>query len=240
MFVKENSNRKKNYAITDSTGAGTFAITDTKLVPVVTLSTLDNTKLLEQLKLGFKRTINWDKYDSELKNYELQNRYLNRLIDPSFQGVNRLSVLLFENQVGSTEHKEYYLPKAEIKEYNVTIDGRNLFDQPVKNDIRTYESIRKIASGQGDDNASGGCLLDYPYFKENYKLFTIDLIKQHALDADSKAIQQINFTESLELAGGATIFFIIEEVKISLFFRFFPRNCKSIVNGFYIFCLVSV
>ena len=84
--------------ITSSTGAGKFQITETKLyVPVVTLSTQDNAKLLQQLKSGFKRTINWNKYESSIKTFA-QNRYLNYLINPSFQGVNRLFVLSFENE----------------------------------------------------------------------------------------------------------------------------------------------
>ena len=85
----------KDCVITNSTGAGKFAITDTKLyVPVVTLSTQDNAKLLQQLKSGFKRTINWNKYQSDPKTYA-QNRYLNHLVDPSFQRVNRLFVIIF-------------------------------------------------------------------------------------------------------------------------------------------------
>ena len=84
--------------INNSTGAGRFVITDTKLyVPVVTLSTQDNTKLPQQLKSGFKRKINWNKYQLDPKTYG-QNRHLNHLVDPSFQGVNRLFVLSFENE----------------------------------------------------------------------------------------------------------------------------------------------
>ena len=78
--------------------------------------------------------------------------------------MNRLFVLPFENENDRTLHSEYYLPKAEIKEYNVKINGKNFFDQPIKNDATTYENIRIIATGQGDDYATG-CLLDYPYFK---------------------------------------------------------------------------
>ena len=86
--------------IINSTGKGKFKITETKLyVPVVTLSTQDKAKLLQQLKSGFKRTINWNKYESNIKTYA-QNRYLNHLINPSFQGVNRLFVLSFENENG--------------------------------------------------------------------------------------------------------------------------------------------
>ena len=106
----------RDCVITNSTGAGKFAITETKLyVPVVTLSTQDNAKLLQQLKSGFKRTINWNKYESSIKTFA-QNRYLNYLINPSFQGVNRLFVLSFENEDGRTSHSTYYLPKVEIKD----------------------------------------------------------------------------------------------------------------------------
>ena len=88
----------KDSVITNSVGEGELAITETKLyVPVVTLSTKDNEKLLQQLKSGFKKTISWNKYESSIKTF-VQKRYLNYLINPSFQGVNRLFVLSFENE----------------------------------------------------------------------------------------------------------------------------------------------
>ena len=77
------------------------------------------------------------------------------------------------------------------------IDGKSCFDQLVKNDLRTYGNIRNITIGQGDD-CTTVCLLDYPYFKENYKLIAIDLSKQQPLDTDPKAVQQINFTGNLD------------------------------------------
>ena len=119
--------------ITNSNGVGTFEITDTKLyVPVVTLSTQENTKLLQQLKSGFKRVISWNKY---LSKPELlaQNANLNHLVEPSFQGVNRLFVLAFENDDDRTDHEKYYLPTIEIKDYNIVINGENFFYQPIKN-----------------------------------------------------------------------------------------------------------
>ena len=154
----------------------TFTITETNLyVPIVTLSTQDNAKLLPQLKSGFKRTISWNKY---LAKPELlaQNANLNHLIEPSFQGVNRLFVLAFENDAQRTSNKRYYIPNVEIKDYNVMIDGKNFFDQPVKRDKVTYENIRKIAIRQGDDYTTG-CLLDYTYFKKYYKMIAVDLSK---------------------------------------------------------------
>ena len=131
--------------------AARFAITDTKLyVPVVTLSTQENTKFLQQLKSGFKRVINWNKY---LSKPELlaQNPNLYHLVEPSFQGINRLFVLAFENNNHRTSDERYYHPTAEIKDYNIVINGENFFDQPIKNDKITYDNIRKIATGQGDD-----------------------------------------------------------------------------------------
>ena len=86
----------------------------------------------------------------------------------------------------------------EKKDYNIVIDLRNFFDQPVKNDLKTYDSIRKIATDQVDDYTTG-CLLDYPYFKKYYKLIALDLSKQQKLDADPKSIQQINFTGNLRI-----------------------------------------
>ena len=124
--------------ITNFNGAGTFAITYTKLyVPVVTLSAQENTKFLQQLKSGFKRVINWNKY---LSKPELlaQNPYLNYLVEPSFQGVNRLFVLAFENDDDRTDHENSYLPTVEIKDYNIMINGENFFHQPIKNKKTTF------------------------------------------------------------------------------------------------------
>ena len=190
----------------------TFAITDTKLyVRVVNLSTQENTKFLQQLKLGFKRVINWNKY---LSKPELlaQNPNLNHLIEPIFQGVNRLFVLAFENDDDRTSYDEYYLPTVEIKDYNIMINGENFFDQPIKNNKVTYENIRNIATGQGDDYTTG-CLLDYSYFANTYKMIVVDLSKQQALDADPRAIQQINFTANLDRAGNTRVYFNLEEAK---------------------------
>ena len=194
----------------------TFTITETNLyVPVVTLSTQDNAKLLPQLKSGFKRTISWNKY---LAKPELlaQNANLNHLTEPSFQGVNRLFVLEFENDEQRTSNERYYIPNVEIKDYNIMIDEKNFFDQPAKNDKVTYENIRKITIGQGND-CTTGCLLDYTYFKKYYKMTAIDLSKEQVLDGDPKAIQQINFTANLNRAGNTWIYFILEEAKETIF-----------------------
>ena len=190
----------------------TFAITDTKLyVPVVTISTQENAKFFQQLKSGFKRVINWNKY---LSKPELlaQNPNLNHLVEPNFQGVSRLFVLAFENDDDRTSDEQYYLPTVEIKDYNIMMNGENFFDQPIKNNKVTYDNIRKIAIGQGDDNTTG-CLLDYPYFANTYKMIAVDLSRQQALDADPRPIQEINFTANLDRAGNTRVYFILEEAK---------------------------
>ena len=96
------------------------------------------------------------------------------------------------------------------------IDGRNFFDQPINSMNKTYENIRKIATGKGDDYTTG-CLLDYIYFKNYYKMIAVDLSKQQALDADPKAIQQINFTANLDTADNTRLYFICEEAKKTVF-----------------------
>ena len=92
------------------------------------------------------------------------------------------------------------------------INGENFFDQPIKNNKVTYENIRKIATGHGDDYTTG-CLLDYSYFNDTYKMIAVDLSKQQPLDADPSAIQQINFTANLDRAGNTRAYFILEEAK---------------------------
>ena len=92
------------------------------------------------------------------------------------------------------------------------IDGKNDFDLPINSITKTYENIRKIIIGQGDDYTTG-CLLDYSYFKDHYKMIAIDLSKKQAIDAFPRAIQQINFTANLDRHQNKTMFFIIEEAK---------------------------
>ena len=94
------------------------------------------------------------------------------MVEPNFQGVNRPFVLAFEDDTQRISHPGYYLPKVWIKNYTM-INGENVFDQPIKSNKVTYENIRKIATGQGDDYTTG-CLLDYPYFKDSYKMNLID------------------------------------------------------------------
>ena len=166
-----------------------FQIADTKLhVPVVTLSKENNIKLLEQLKSGFKILIKWNKYRSQMT-IQPQNINLNYLIDPTFTNVNRLFVLSFSrnnNTDNRDSFSDYYLPNVEIKDFNVLIDGKSVFDLPVKNEEKTYE---KIIDMSNNNDYTTGNLLDFAYFKENYKLIAIDLSKQTKL----KDPEQNNF-----------------------------------------------
>ena len=130
----------------------------------------------------------------------------------SFQGVNRLFVLAFENDAQRKVHSGSYLPNVEIKNYNVMINGETFFDQPIKVNKVTYENIRKVATGKGDDYTTG-CLLDYPYFRDNYKIIAVDLSRQQALDADPRPIQQINFTANLDRTDNTRVYFILEKSK---------------------------
>ena len=108
---------------------------------------------MSQLKSGFKRTFNLNKYIAKPE-LLAQDPNLNHLVEPTFQRVNRRFVLVFENDVQRTSNKRYYLPNVETKDYNVLIDEKNFFDQPIKNKVR-YENIRKIAAGQGDSYTTG-------------------------------------------------------------------------------------
>ena len=121
-----------------------FQITHTKLyVPVVTLSKENDIKLLEQLKTGFKRTIKWNKYKSQIT-VQPQNNNLNYLIDPTFTKINRLFVLPFARTNADDNRdsfSDYYVPNDEIKDFNVLVDGKSFFDLPVKNEEKAYQKI---------------------------------------------------------------------------------------------------
>ena len=184
-------------------------IANTKFyVPIVTLSSKDNAKLVKFLEDGFNRPIYWNEFQTKIETINLDKNNLAKFpLGASFQGVRRLFVLVFyktqaiipdnpinntANRVERNSHTKYFLPGINITNYNVLIDGRNFYDQPINDLIKQYDEIRKIATRQGDDYTTG-CLLDYQYFKDHYNLIAIDLSKQKELDADSRAIQQIEF-----------------------------------------------
>ena len=114
------------------------------------------------------------------------------------------------NLATENSYNKYFLPKLKIDNYNIEIDGRNFYDQPINNSFKQYHEIKKISIGQGDD-CTTGCLLDFAYFKEKYRLIAADLSKQKALDADSRAIQQIIFTG--KVSADVIIYYIFEKSK---------------------------
>ena len=135
-----------------------------------------------------------------------QNNNLNYLIDPTFTNVNRLFVLSFARNNLVDDKRDsisnYYVSNFEIKDFDVLIDGKSFFDLPVKNEEEAYE---KIIDMSNNNDYTTGNLLDFAYFKENYKLIAIDLSKQTKL----KDPQQISFIGKLSRRSGATMFFII-------------------------------
>ena len=182
-------------------------------VLVVTLSAENENKLLEQLKTGFKRTIKWNKYRSEMSNQN-KNNNLNYLIDRTFTNMNILFVSTFENEDDRTSFSKFYVPKVEVemKDFNVLIDGKPFLEIPVKNKEEAYEAIIEMSK---NNNYTAGNLLDYEYFKDQYKLIALDLRKQIELgNPDLK--QKINFIGRLE-ENNATMFFIIEKKEEATF-----------------------
>ena len=180
----------------DNNRETTFKITSAKLyVPIVTLSTKDNVNLTKQLNKGFKRSVYWNKYKSKIETKEADANNLKRFsYDASFQGVNRLFLLAFDNtnngnnKVERDSHRKYFLPRVDIIFY----------DQPINDQIKKYDEIRKIATGKGDGHTIG-CLLDYQYFKDDYQLIAVNLSQQKELAADPRTIQQIEFDGNLEI-----------------------------------------
>ena len=203
-----------------------FEITDAKLyVPIATLSADNKAKLSKLLSEGFKRTVYWNEYkviDTEVVEIAADNeeKYIRELLDSSWQGVKRLFVLAYNNTAGNNQvsvdsYKKYFLPRVKIENYNIEIDGRNFYDQPINDSIKQYDEIRKTSTGQGDDYTTG-CLLDFAYFEKNYRLIAVDLSKQKALDADSRAIQKIIFTGKIKATEEKTrviIYYILEKSK---------------------------
>ena len=199
--------------MSNSGTAGTSKITDAKLyIPIVTLKTEDNTKLSKLLSEGFERPIYWNEYKVIPEKIYAANENIRILIDPSWQGINRIFVLAYLNDATCrpNSYRKYFLPRIKIENYNIEIDGRNFYDQPINDSIKQYDEIRKKSTGQGDDYTTG-CLLDFSYFEKNYRLTAANLSKQKVLDADSRAIQQIIFTGKISEAS--VIYYIYEKSK---------------------------
>ena len=183
-------------------------------VPVITLSKEDNKDFIEQQNKGFQRSI----YRNEYKTKEQEenanaNNFKYISLDPSFQGVNRLFVMACNGVGGQPTRngqKKYYLPRIDLNKYNVIIDGRNFYDNPIESDTEKYRELKKVMIGKGEEYTTGS-LLDYNYFKKHYKLVAVDLSKQKELDADPRAIQQIEFKYMLGI--NSTICWVLEKSK---------------------------
>ena len=190
-------NYTKNSVISDNAGNPTFKITKIELyVPAVTLKTEDNSKLNELLDSEFKRKVYWNEYKSKIETITQvanDNNYKGSLLD----GGNRLFVAAFPNAPGRSSHRQYFLLSLNINDYNILISGKNFYDQNISNNFKYYEELRKIMTGRGEDYTTGS-LLDYDYWKNNYKLICCDLSKQKVLDSNLKANQQIELVYKLD------------------------------------------
>ena len=213
--IKLNLTLKKDCVLSTSVGEAVFTINDTKLyVPVVTLSKEDNKDFIEQQNKGFQRSIYWNEYKTKEINEDANAnlfKYIN--LDPSFQGVNRLFIMAYNRANGQSTRngqQKYYLPRIGLEKYDVIIDGRNFYDNPIESDIEKYRELKKVMVGKGEDYTTGS-LLDFIYFDKHYKLVAVDLSKQKDLDADPRAIQQIEF--KYMLGTNSTIYWVLEKSK---------------------------
>ena len=212
--IKLNLTWKKECVLSTGVGKAVFIINDTKLhVPVVTLSKEDNKDFIEQKNKGFQRSVYWNEYKTKEINENADAnvfKYIN--LDPSFQGVNRLFVMAYNRANGEPTRngrRKYYLPRIDLEKYNVIFDGRNFYDKPIESDIEKYRELKKVMTGKGEDHTTGS-LLDFNYFDKHYKLVAVDLSKQKELDADPRAIQQIEF--KYMLGTNSTIYWVLEKI----------------------------
>ena len=180
--IKLNLTWEKEFVLSNQDGAAVFIINDTKMyVPVVTLSKEDNKDFIQQQSKGFQRSIYWNEYKTKEINENADAnvfKYIN--LDPSFQGVNRLFVMAYNranDQPTRNGQQKYYLPRIGLEKYNVIIDGRNFYDNPIESDIEKYRELKKVNIGKEGDYTTGS-LLDFNYFDKHYKLAAVDLSKQ--------------------------------------------------------------
>ena len=213
--IKLNLTWKKECVLSTDDGNAVFIINDTKMyVPVVSLSKEDNKDFIELQNKGFQRSIYWNEYKTKEINENADAnvfKYIN--LDPSYRGVNRLFVMEYNRENGQPTRngqQKYYLPRIDLEKYNVIIDGRNFYDNPIESDIEKYRELKKVMIGKGEDYTTGS-LLDFNYFDKHYKLVAVDLSKQKELDADPRAIQQIEFKYMLGI--NSTIYWVLEKSK---------------------------
>ena len=199
-------NWKKYSVLCNQNKNSIFQITKGELYILnVTLNTENNNKLSELLSKGFERTVVWNEYKSKMETVNVaadDNNFKRITLDVTFQGVSKLFAAAYEiNDIrrnANTEEsiRRYYLPRAEIKDYNILIDGRNFYDQNVNNSIVRYNELLKMTTGRSEDYSTG-CLLDYDYYLKDFNIVGIDLLHQAVLDSDPKINQQIEFVYKL-------------------------------------------
>ena len=213
--IKLNLTWKKECVLSNHHGDAVFVTNDTKMyVPVITLSKEDNKDFIEQQNKGFQRSISCNEYKTKEINENADAnvfKYIN--LDPFLQGVNRLFVMAYNranDQPTRNGQQKYYLSRIDLEKYNVIIDGRNFYDNPIESDIEKYRELKKVMIGKGEDYTTGS-LLDLNYFDKHYKLIAVDLSKQKELDADPRAIQQIEFKYTL--GTNSTIYWVLEKSK---------------------------
>ena len=168
-----------------------FQITKSELyIPIVTLNTENNNKLSELLSKEFKRTVVWNEYKSKMERVAIPqniNMFRRTTLDVSFQGVSKLFAAAYEtddierNANTEESRRRYYLPRAEIKDYNILVDGRNFYDQNVNSSIVRYNELLNMTTGRSEDYSTG-CLLDYDYYIKDFNILGIDLSNQSVLD----------------------------------------------------------
>ena len=227
--VKLNLTWKKECVLSNQDGAAVFIINDTKMyVSVVTLSKEDNKDFVEQQNKGFQRSIYWNKYKTKEQNENADvNVFKYIILDPSFQGVNRLFVMAYnreDNELDRNSLLKYYLPRIGLNKYNLIIDGRNFYDNKIESDIEKYRELKKAMIGKGEDYTTGS-LLDYDYFNKHYKLIAVNLSKQKELDADPRAIQQIEFKYMLEGNNNLNFYWVLEKSKETIL-EFYKGTAK--------------
>ena len=216
--IKLNLTWKKECVLSTDAGDAVFIINDTKkYVSVVTLSKEDNKGFIEQQNKGFQRSIYWNEYKTKEINENADANVFKYIdLDPSFRGVNTLFVMAYnraDDQPTRNGQQKYYLPRISLNKYNVIIDGRNFYDNPIESDIEKYRELKRVMIGKGEDYTTGS-LLDFNYFDKHYKLVAVNLSKQKELDADPRAIQQIEF--KYMLGSNSTIYWVLEKSKESI------------------------
>ena len=180
------------------------------------------------LNKGFKRSAFWNEYKYKIETNAEDNDNLTRiLLDFSFQGVNRLFVLVYDGETANKQifmkiSRAYTLPRVNSTKFHVLIDGRNFYDQSISDEITKYNELIKLTTGKGEDYTTG-CLLDYQYYKNHYLIAACDLSKQKELDADPRSIHQIEIVFMLDTAS--QILTILEKSKETIL-EFYKETTK--------------